>query len=68
MNRKMSRTEHARRLAVALRDTSQRYVLGLMGRATWKAHTAHLWALADGRRLRASVARELGIGGSRGRA
>lgn len=34
----------ALRYAIALSDTTQRYLKGLMVKSTWKTHTQHLWA------------------------
>lgn len=61
MNMKMTKREHARRLATALRSTSKRHALGMMSRPTWKKHMRSLWCLAEDKGLKELVLKELGF-------
>jgi hypothetical protein len=62
MNSKLTPSEHARRLARALKSTSDRYCDDLISRATWDRHMRHLWSIARAHGLELAVVKQLGIG------
>lgn len=61
-NRRMTKREHARRLARALRSTTERYFAGCLSRASWKIHMRGLWATVERHRLQRLVVKELDPG------
>jgi hypothetical protein len=59
MNRRLSKQEHARRLAVALIDTRRRYLAGFMTHRTYKVHIRSLVGAVQRHGLTREVARQL---------